>query len=91
MDNQGNLACGFETAQCEHDNLFTDRVNPDEGLVQEYNRLLNQAASNQDPLNWPPDSWLIDALPSLLNRQFSGLNPPCSNGNSLAPEKSLGS
>ena len=51
VDNQDNLACGFETAQCRHDNLFTDRVNPDERLVQKDTiRLLNQAASNQDPL-----------------------------------------
>ena len=48
------LACGFETAQCRHDNLFTDRVNPDEGLVQKDTiRLLNQAASNQDSLELP--------------------------------------
>ena len=51
MDNQDDLACGFETAQRRHDNLFADRVNPDEGLVQKDTiRLLNQAASNQDSL-----------------------------------------
>ena len=54
MDDQNGLAFLFQGLEGLHDDVFADRVNPCEGLIQKNDiRLLDQAAGDQHPLELP--------------------------------------
>ena len=54
MDNQDGLAFLFQGLEGLHDDVFADRVNPCEGLIQKNDiRFLDQAAGDQHPLELP--------------------------------------
>ena len=54
MDDQNGLAFFFQGLKGLHNDVFADRVNPCEGLIQKDDiSFLDQAAGDQDPLELP--------------------------------------